>query len=298
MKIVQSLWSKPSRAKQVSRITDVNSCGWPDKKYNYLSWVLSCLQLRQFYDEVELVTDQEGYELLINKLQLPYTHVKVELDKLNDYHPDLWALGKIYAYSIQEKPFIHTDSDVFIWRRFDANLEQAGLLCQSREEGKAYGEMYSKLFFPIIQQFEYYPEVLDRSIAKSNEIKAINAGILGGHDIGFYSNYTRQVFEFVDRNSHRLDKIFVSSFNLIFEQFLFRALADEGELPIHYFHPNETMRALYFDYTGVPSQTSYIHLSGTLKKDKYLVDCLEYRVMTDYPDYYYRLMRLIRTNEI
>lgn len=298
MKIVQSLWSKPGKAKQVNRITDINSCGWPDKKYNYLSWILSCHQLRQFYDEVELVTDQQGYELLIDKLELPYTSVSKSLDELNDYHPDLWALGKIYAYRLQDKPFIHVDSDVFIWRRFDAAMESAGLLCQSREEGQGFAEMYAKLFFPIAQQFDYYPEVLDRSIVRHNEIKAINAGILGGQDVGFYQQYTAQAFEFVDRNRHKLDKIFTSSFNLIFEQFLFRALADDAALPIRYFHADETVRALYFDYTGVPATTRYIHLSGLLKKDKYLVDSLEYRVLNDYPEHYYRLMRLIRSNEI
>ena len=297
MKIVQSLWSKPRKPKGNSKGADLNACGWPDKKYNYLSWILSCLQLRKFYDEVELVTDEEGHDLLINKLGLPYTTVNVTLDQLNGYDPDLWALGKLYAYRMQDKPFIHTDNDVFIWRRFDPDLESAPLLCQSREEGKGFAEMYSSHFFPIVQHFDFYPEVLDKALLKNNEIKAINAGILGGWDLDFYRNYTRQAFEFVDRNVHKLNKISVSSFNLIFEQFLYRALADDGGHAIKYFHADETMRALYFDYTGIPASTAYIHLSGGLKRDKYLVDCLEYRVLTDYPDHYYRLMLLIRRNE-
>lgn len=41
-----------------------------------MSWALSCLQLKQSYDKVELVTDSEGAELLINKLHLPYTSCK------------------------------------------------------------------------------------------------------------------------------------------------------------------------------------------------------------------------------
>ena len=42
-----------------------------------MSWVLSCLSLRNYYDDVELYTDKLGYELLIEKLRLPYTYVHV-----------------------------------------------------------------------------------------------------------------------------------------------------------------------------------------------------------------------------
>ena len=52
--------------------------------------------------------------ILINKLELPYTDVKVVLDDLNDYDRDLYALGKVYAYGIQEEPFIHVDADIYM----------------------------------------------------------------------------------------------------------------------------------------------------------------------------------------
>jgi len=74
--------------------------GWSDKKYNYMSWAFSCLQFKKYYSEVELITDKLGKELLIDKLELPYTSVKVELDQLNSYHSDLWALGKIVKYNL------------------------------------------------------------------------------------------------------------------------------------------------------------------------------------------------------
>ncbi len=106
MKIIQSFWSKPSYKKKNVKLHDRNNGGWTDKKYNYFSWALSCLQFRKYYDDVELITDEIGYNILIEKLKLPYTKVDVCLDKINHYHEDLWALGKIYAYSIQNTPFI------------------------------------------------------------------------------------------------------------------------------------------------------------------------------------------------
>jgi hypothetical protein len=146
------------------------------------------------------------------------------LDDLNDYHPELWALGKIYAYSIQEKPFIHVDSDVYIWKKFDDDLENASLLCQSKEEGDPYSGVYSRIFFNLVKHVNYYPRILERSIDRNEGFRAINAGILGGHNIDFYKKYTKEAFEFVNRNIDKLDKIDVGSFNIIFEQFLFFAL--------------------------------------------------------------------------
>ena len=64
-KIVQSYWSKAYK-------NSPNS-GWAFRETHYMSWALSCLQLKQFYDEIELITDSEGADLLINKLHLPYS---------------------------------------------------------------------------------------------------------------------------------------------------------------------------------------------------------------------------------
>mgnify|MGYP000084925178 FL=1 len=70
MKIVQTFWSGGANPLE-------KAYGWPLPEYNMMSWVLSCLSLRKYYDDVELYTDKLGYELLIEKLRLPYTYVHV-----------------------------------------------------------------------------------------------------------------------------------------------------------------------------------------------------------------------------
>jgi|SRR6185437_7034428 len=295
MKIIQSLWSKPGKARIKGNHAIANACGWRDKKYNYFSWTLSCLQFKKYYPEVELVTDKEGYELLINRLKLPYTDVRVELDELEHYPPELWAIGKIYTYGIQDKPFIHADGDVIIWERFRHDLENSPLLCQSREEGFPFSEIYVVTFSSILQNFSYYPELLIKSIDRNNGILAINAGIIGGNDIPFFKDYVTQAFDFVDRNLKDLHKIDADKFNVIFEQFLFRALAEERQAPISFFHPTAT---IFDDYAGVPDKTKFIHTPGNKKQDTYFVNCLEYRLLSDYPDYYYKIIELLKANEI
>ena len=76
MRIIQSFWTGGNDCLK-------NSCGWLSPVYNFLSWIISCNQLRCYYDDVILVTDRQGYDMLINKLRLPYTGAVVSLDDLN-----------------------------------------------------------------------------------------------------------------------------------------------------------------------------------------------------------------------
>ena len=45
--------------------------GWLHPEYNLMSWALSCLSLREHYDEVALYTDSEGKRILIDELRFP-----------------------------------------------------------------------------------------------------------------------------------------------------------------------------------------------------------------------------------
>ena len=73
MSIVQTFW--PSYSDPT-----MNCCGWKSPEYNLMSWALSCCSLREHYDQVELYTDQRGYDVLIEKIHLPYTAVHVVYD--------------------------------------------------------------------------------------------------------------------------------------------------------------------------------------------------------------------------
>jgi len=299
MKIVQSLWSKPGQQNGNADFSAINKCGWADRKYNYFSWALSALQFRKFYDEVELVTDKAGYKLLIEQLGLPYTSVKVVLDDLNGYHQNLYALGKIYAYGIQNKPFIHADGDVYIWEKFDTKLENSSLIGQHKEQGDYYQLYYEKIYNEMMSNFSYWPESLEMSVAKSNGIVAINAGILGGNNISFFKYYVAKAFEFVDKNIRSLDKIDVSLSNTVFEQVLFYALSIEKGEAVTCYNPDFVFYwSDITDFTGIPNKTKYIHAIGALKRDRHVIDALEYRLQADYPTYYDRIMNLVRTNQI
>ena len=141
MRIVQTFWT-------AGRDPLKYSFGWSHPEYNLMSWALSCLSLREHYDEVALYTDQEGYDVLINKLHLPYTEVNVVYDK-NLCLPHHWAYAKIKTYSMQTTPFIHVDGDVYLPHPIPEDIINAPLIAQNREIGTAY---YKRAFDKILHE--------------------------------------------------------------------------------------------------------------------------------------------------
>jgi hypothetical protein len=125
MRAVWSLWSKPFAA--------ATSWGWHRPEHHLLAWGLSLRLARRHYPETTLVTDSAGKALLVDALGLSFASVSTELDRLRDADPNLWALGKLVAYSIQDEPFVHLDTDVFLWRALPTRLTSAPVLAQHRE---------------------------------------------------------------------------------------------------------------------------------------------------------------------
>ena len=166
---MQSYWSKAYK--------NFPNSGWAFKETHYMSWGLSCLQLKQFYDEVELITDSEGADLLINKLHLPYTSCKTTLDKLNNENPAIWALGKIVAYEEQQEPFIHVDGDVYIWNSFPKRIEEAGIVAQNIEKNYPFGimllEEMKKKHFSF--RFNFHWKICVRLIWVSSAVMILNS---------------------------------------------------------------------------------------------------------------------------
>ena len=296
MKIVQSYWSKPTHKTKGINTYDRNAGGWIERKYNLMSWALSCLQFREFYDEVQLVTDEAGKSLLIDELALPYTDVQLELDSLNDYNEDLWILGKLHTYAIQKEPFIHADGDIFIWDKLGVEIESSPLISQHLEHNYPY---YKDIIEEIEDNFDYIPQSIIDQRASSKSINACNAGILGGHSLDFFKKYTDEAFKFINNNKDNVDKEKIGYYNIIFEQYLFYCMAHEQDVEICYLAGDVGPRfEALVQFNGVPNRTRYVHPLGFYKKMPSICDQIANRLRKDHPDYYYRITHLLQENRI
>jgi hypothetical protein len=288
MKIIQSYWSLPASTRETD-IHGRSNGGYVSSKFNHMSWALSCLTLRRFYKDVELVTDKKGKKLLIDTLKLPYTKVTVCLDDLNPYHPKLWAIGKIKAYQLQKEPFLHVDGDIFIWKPFgDEVFNRQALIVQNMEYD--YPWYYTQLN-DIKKNFSYISKDIVKTYSSDKPLTSINAGIIGGTDIDFFQQYTVEAFKFIQENLQHLNKINIGLFNNIFEQYLFYAMACDNNKPIHPFltlSPKQEFSEMT-NFHLLPNIQSFVHLAGYAKLNPYACEQVEMRLRYEFPEYYHNI---------
>ncbi|WP_158994692.1 DUF6734 family protein [Mucilaginibacter sp. L196] len=292
MKIIQTSWACTQ-----DNLLKFNA-GWYAPEYNLMSWALSCLQLKKYYKDVSLYADNVSARMLIDTLQLPYTELICDLDKLNNIHPKLWALPKIDTYSRQDRPFLHVDGDVFIWKSFDDQLLNAGLISQNLEVSTEY---YETNFQKLEKTLMYFPPEIIEARKKYNPIYAYNAGIFGGHDIPFFKDYTKKSLEFIKKSEGHLPNIDVNVFNIFFEQYLFYALVKKHQKKVSVMLDEvigDNQYTGFGEFCEVPHNKQYLHLLGTFKRDRVSCEQMANRLKLDYPEYYYRIVSLFKKGNI
>jgi hypothetical protein len=285
MKIIQSYWSKP--AKDAAFKKDSNgrfAGGWSSERLHYTSWSFSCLKLRQFYDKVELYTDSEGKKVLIDQLKLPYTKVHICLDHLDHLPSSLWAMPKIYTYSLQDEPFLHVDGDVYIWSKFPTHFNQAALVAQHYEVDY---DFYRDALEFVFQSARKIPVAIKSHDYRSNGVQSVNAGVLGGNKIEFFKEFSELAFSFVKWNKALLRNESAAKLNFVLEQYLFYRLALNNNIEITYLL-NST-RQDYADlmrFHLVPHKQTYIHLVGSGKQNENACRMIELHLQAEFPEYW------------
>lgn len=292
--IIQSFWSKPF-FKENDDLNARHKGGWLNTNLFFYSCMLSCLKCKQHYEEVSLYTDDLGKELLINKLEIPYSKVHLELNELKDYPPELWALGKVLTYSLQEKPFIHADTDVFIWDKLPADFLKTDLFAQNLEFNFP---KYHEVVEIIHNEFKAISKDLFSIYSKTKDVYAYNAGIIGGSNLVFFKELKTKVFEIIDANLDKLHMINVGVLNMVYEQMLGFELANQKNLEIK-FLKSEMNEAFInvMKFHIVPIKETYIHTVGYAKKSLVMCEQLKYRLRYEFPEEYHKLNKnLVKHN--
>lgn len=294
MKSVWSYWTKPSRCGRPN--------GWKSEWHHWLAWGLSVYAARQHYPETCLVTDDEGARLLVDELGLPFEHVSTGLNALRDEDPDWWALGKIAAYCEQEAPFVHVDTDVFLWRPFSERIARADVFTQNPE--------------PLDQGFNcYFPAEIKEAISAAGgwlpkELPAFRTlverpaaaccGILGGQRVDFIRDYAERAFRLATDPQNRAAWSGLGNLRLhmlVVEQYLLTAgIAFHREQPASAFHDIE-IRYL-FEPASAPwtrdqvARIGFTHLASHAKRHPRAMRDLVARVRRDLPEYFAHCQRL------
>lgn len=291
MRVVQSFWSKPVFSIRKGSPDHRKSGGWTDLKSFYYSMTLSCLRALTVYRNVELYTDRIGKDLLIDRLGLPYSKVYVELNAVDQYDENLWAIGKIFVYSLQDEPFLHIDNDIFIWKRLGPVSKRADLLAQNIEYDKPF---YREALNEIKEVFSF-PDFV-KSLNPLRSVISSNLGVTGGKRTTFFKEYSGEVFNFVDRNKRHFGQVSNLGFlNPVFEQFLFHQLAAARKIEIvNLFGDREPSDDELTAFSSAPSRCSYLHPYGKLhKRRRWVISNIEMALRFEYPEFYFRVKSLV-----
>jgi hypothetical protein len=295
MKSVWSFWTKPYLSGRKAY--------WASEKHHGLSWILSLETARRHYPETCLYTDSKGAEILVDQLGLRFSQVSTELDALADEDPEWWALGKLYTYSVQQEPFIHIDSDVYLWKRLPEYIESADVFAQNPEP------------FPELGDFCYQPERVDQAFQTAGgwlpeewywyrqnhgTQRGECCGILGGQRTDFIRHYAKQALRLaLDPANERAwqplgDK--AGQMTLV-EQYLLAACVE-----FHRANNISVFNAVQIRYLfeslsqafcrEPATRLGFTHLIANAKKSPIIASRLDERVRQDYPEKYARCVQL------
>jgi len=228
---------------------------------------------------------------MIDLLKLPYKRVSTELNNLSGYSTDLWALGKIYSYSIQKAPFVHIDGDVYLWKSLPTNLMKKNLISQNIEYNHTY---YHEILKEMRLKVKSLPDFLFE-IDYANIVSS-NAGIIGGIDYPFFKRFGRCAFDFVDANKTELQSLVNPSLsNVIIEQLFFTCLAKVEKKTISYlFNDIDPSYQQLIEFHRIPSKTTFTHVVGKNAKRSFAVaKKVELFLQKYYPEYYKKVNKLL-----
>lgn len=289
MKIVQTFWSGGRNPLE-------HSYGWPHAEYNLMSWTLSCLSLRKHYGRVELYTDRRGYEVLIEKLHLPYTQVHVVYDD-NLCLPQHWAYAKIKTYSLQDEPFLHIDGDMYFPKPIPKEVIDAPLVTQNREIGTAY---YQSMLNRVLAHPEFVLPDFIKETLSNGTMASYNMGVFGGSDLDFIHRYCQRVFDFFDSNHMNDSSVQYSNeeCNVFFEQIFLAAMADREKKDVRGLIPSSIIDNGYKnrDFANLRQydERCFFHVLGGMKSRKENCRQLAKTLLQITPDIYWEICSIFQ----
>lgn len=300
MRAVWSFWTKPWRAR--------SGWGWSSEKHHLLAWVLSVECARRHYPATTLVTDSDGARMLIDGLGLEIEEVSTELDRLATRDPALWMMGKLSAYRTQSEPFVHLDTDVFLWKPLPEHVEAAPVFAQNPEYFSLGASHYRPERMQRIMRGQtqgWIPKEWEWALSFGNAQRGECCGIVGGNHLAFIRYYADTALRVIEEPCNREGWARVSEkyeYNTLIEQYHLAACVD-----YHRNRPDSPYRGVAIRYlfdSGADAfdpnhaaKLGFSHLIAHAKRSAAVAARLEKRVAQDYPAQYERCLDYARQLE-
>jgi hypothetical protein len=278
---------------------------WRNDLDHLLSWSLSLATAARFFESTTLVTDSTGARLLVDKLHLPFDEVSTSLDLLNEKLSAWWVLGKLAAYAQQDRPFVHIDSDVYLWKGLPASLLKANMIGQNPERAPLDESSYYKPK-TVMKTVERHGGRLPGEFAdyvRNHGDNAINTGIFGGCAWEEIRDYSRNALEMITTPANArpweiLGELFMHS--VLVEQYYLAAYCAELDRTGRFEKPSieylfNSEEAAFRD--SVATRAGYTHLMGA-KRNPHLMGLVAGRLRRDFNHQYEACLRAVESTQL
>lgn len=209
--------------------------GWFDLLSHTSGWVLSVNLAREHFSTLALYTDTTGWELL-EPLNLPFDEVHLDYDNF-DMPITWWASAKMNTLSRQKEPFVHLDTDVFLWKPLPERLKKFDVFAQSYE-GATPNESAHYRIELVRQHFVNWdlplPEEFLSYLFKPGHQHALNTGIVGGSNLDFINYYVKSALYLMSSDVYQDFWIYLrrehnytdGQFMILLEQYFLNAICE------------------------------------------------------------------------
>jgi hypothetical protein len=261
---IYSLWTKPM---------DDGYVGFNSEEALMECFALSLHFSKKWFKEVHLVTDKKGKEL-IDAYGLEFTNVSIELeDALADIDKKNWALGKIYACKVQDKPFIHIDNDVILFKPLPDTFLSRDAAFQNNELHtwhRFYGGMID------FDRDNYKTPPVWYKFPTNEEGDSFNCGVIAFNRIELVQEWWDEALKYANYidgiGGYSEGTINISS--LIFEQHFVSSLCNHygvsvGFLTDYYEHWEHNTHHIN---DTLAERLGYTHLISQTKREKHVED--------------------------
>jgi hypothetical protein len=249
------------------------------------------------------VTDDAGKRLLVDNLGLPFAHVSTELERLSGVDVGWWTAGKLVAYALQDRPFVHIDCDVFLWKPLPPHVADAPVLAQCPEYHAADGWCGPRNIEGLFASCgSALPVEWEWARSKGGAaFRQENCGIVGGSHLPFLHYYAETALDLILNPAHAAAWARVpekAGYNMLVEQFVLSACVE-----YHRFHPTSPYRDVRvkhlfrsWDDAYNPqhaARAGFTHLLGDGKSSPAVARRLVDRMRREDPGYLARCERVL-----
>jgi hypothetical protein len=265
---VYSLWTKPMNGKTV---------GFNTEKNLIECFALSLHYTKKWFDEVYLVTDFEGKDL-VERYGLSFDNIDTSLEHvMMGIYENHWSLGKIYACKLQKEPFIHIDIDVILFKPLPDKFLKSDAAFQNLEtESQKY--WYKWLLDHAEKNYVSKPKWFD-----TEKVKAYNCGVIAFNKLDVIQEWWTEslnYIKFLDESKFNYDHHLSC---LIYEQFCIYCICKfynyEVDLLTFYGESHEKYMGTISE--ELAKKLGYTHLIAASKRDPLIEKKIKNRLLEE-----------------